>query len=102
MLPSGTSADWADRDIGIGSNQIEPMYVVVNGNAVVNHEDPNVALIDTWTEWRIPLQNFVDLGVNLNGINSLGIGFGSRNTPQAGGKGTIYIDDIRLYRPPRQ
>jgi hypothetical protein len=100
---TGTGTDeWADRDIGIGSNQPEPMYVVVNDSAVVNHEDPNAVLIDTWAEWRIPLQRFVDLGVNLNSVNSFGIGFGDRSDPQAGGKGTIYIDDIRLYRPPRQ
>ncbi len=99
---TGTSTGWADRDIGIGSNQPEPMYVVVNGNTVINHEDPNVALIDTWTEWRIPLQRFVDLGVNLNSVNSFNIGLGDRNNPQAGGKGTMYIDDIRLYRPPQQ
>jgi len=99
---TGTSTGWADRDIGIGSNQPEPMYVVVNGNTVINHEDPNVALIDAWTEWRIPLQRFVDLGVNLNSVNSFNIGLGDRNNPQAGGKGTMYIDDIRLYRPPQQ
>jgi hypothetical protein len=92
---------WKDVDIGIMSNEIEPMYVAVNGK-VIYHEDPNAALIDTWTEWKIPLQSFVDLGVNLNGINSLGIGFGNRSNPQAGGQGTMYIDDIRLYRPPRQ
>jgi len=103
VIFTGTSVnDWADRDIGIGSNQPEPMYVVVNDSAVVNQEDPNVALIDEWTEWRIPLQSFVDLGVNLNSINSFSIGLGDRSNPQAGGKGTMYIDDIRLYRPPQQ
>jgi hypothetical protein len=76
------------------------MYIVLNDNALIYHDDPNASLIDQWTEWNIPLQRFSDLGVSLNNINSLGIGIGNRDNPQSGGKGIIYIDDIRLYRPP--
>ena len=93
-----TAQPWKDRDIGIMSNVVEPMYVAVNGKVIYN-EDLNAALINQWTEWPIPLKKFTDLGVNLNGVNSFGIGLGNRSNPQAGGQGTIYIDDIRLYRP---
>jgi hypothetical protein len=35
--------------------------------------------------------------VNLADVNMLVIGFGERNGSQAGGSGTVYFDDIRLY-----
>jgi len=88
---------------GNGSNAAEPMYVAIansTGNpAVVYNDDPN--LISTaWIEWVIPLQAFVEQGVNLASVNSIAIGLGTRgNTATAGGSGVIYIDDIRLYRP---
>jgi hypothetical protein len=90
---------WTDQDIGMLSNEAEPMYVAVNGNAVVYHDDPNAPLIDTWTEWNINLKEFADQGINLANVDKIAIGFGDRNNPQAGGSGTMYFDDIRLYRP---
>ena len=49
--------------------------------------------------WSIDLQAFADQGVNLANVNTIGLGLGDRNNPQAGGSGTMYFDDIRLYRP---
>ena len=102
---SGTvSPEWANRDIGIISNDPEPMYVAVSNTAgdpaVVYHDDPDAAQTDTWTEWIIPLQNFADQGIDLSDVNRIAIGFGTKNdTTTAGGSGTMYFDDIRLYRP---
>jgi hypothetical protein len=96
-----TSQAWAHRDIGIISNESEPMYVAINGKAVYN-EDPNAVLIGQWTQWQIPLQKFSDSGVDLSRANSFSIGFGNRSNPQPGGQGKLYIDDIRLYVPPLQ
>ncbi len=96
-----TSQAWKDIDIGIKSNEIEPMYMVINGKTIYN-EDPNAALINQWNEWSIPLKKFTDLGVNLTNVSSFGIGLGNKSSTQAGGEGTIFIDDVRLYRPPRQ
>ncbi len=90
---------WTDQDIGMLSNEAEPMYVAVNGNAVVYHDDPNAPLIDTWTQWNIDLKEFADQGINLANVDKIAIGFGDRNNPQPGGSGRIYFDDIRLYRP---
>jgi hypothetical protein len=45
------------------------------------------------------VQAFADQGVNLANVNTIGLGLGDRNNPQAGGSGTMYFDDIRLYRP---
>ena len=93
---------WMNQDIGIISNDPEPMYVVLNGSAVVYHENPDVSLIDEWTEWRIDLSapgGFADQGVDLTNVNSIGIGIGTQdNTTTPGGFGTMYFDDIRLYR----
>ncbi|HUU16842.1 MAG TPA: LamG domain-containing protein [Sedimentisphaerales bacterium] len=84
---------------GISDNSAEPMYIVLNGSAVVTHDNPNAVQLDQWTEWTIDLQRLADQGVNLANVNTIGIGFGNRNNPVAGGSGTMYFDDIRLYQP---
>ena len=85
--------------IGDAANAAEPMYVVLNGNVVVNHDNPDAALATTWTEWNIDLQAFADQGVNLTSVTSITLGLGNRANPVAGGSGMMYFDDIRLYRP---
>jgi len=95
-----TPMTWAQEAIGVAmaSNDPEPMYVALNGSAVVFHDNPNAALIDTWTQWNIDLQAFADQGVNLANVNTIAVGFGDKKNPQAGGSGTAYFDDIRLHR----
>jgi len=95
-----TPATWTEEAIGTEmlSNDPESMYVVLNDNAVVYHDDPFAVQIDVWTQWNIDLQNFADKGVNLTDVDSIGIGFGDRDNPQAGGSGLVFFDDIRLYR----
>jgi hypothetical protein len=102
LTGAGTEKPWVDQDIGLLTNDAEPMYVVLNGNdsAVVYHPDETAVTKDTWSQWIIPLEAFSDLGVDLTKVTTLGIGVGTRgNTTVAGGSGRIYIDDIRLYRP---
>jgi len=99
------SQQWANQDIGIVSNDPEPMYVAISNiagqPAVVYNEDPNAATMDTWTEWRIPLQAFTDQGIDLTDVDRIAIGFGTKgNITITGGSGKMFIDDIRLYRPP--
>jgi hypothetical protein len=97
-----TNADinWSDQDIGMLSNEPESMYVILDGNVKVYHDDPNASLINNWTEWTIPLQDFADQGIDLTGINSFGIGFGDKDNPQQDDRsGTMFFDDIRLYLP---
>jgi hypothetical protein len=95
---------WTNRDIGIISNEPEPMYVALsNSNGTtgeVYHDDPNATLISTWTRWNIDLKDFSDQGVDLSDVDKVIIGFGNRDAPQPGGEGMMYFDDIRLY-PPR-
>ncbi|MHC4594475.1 MAG: hypothetical protein ACYS19_05960 [Planctomycetota bacterium] len=91
---------WMNQDIGIISNTAEPMYVVLNDNAVIYHDNPDAPLTGEWTEWRIDLQAFANQGVDMAGVNSIGIGIGTKgNTTTSGGSGMMYFDDIRLYRP---
>ena len=98
------SGQWAHQDIGIASNAAEPMYVAISNKtgapAVVAHDDPAVATIDTWTEWSIPLQAFANQGINLADVDSIAVGLGSKaGIASSGGLGRLYFDDIRLYRP---
>ncbi len=99
--------DWTKHGIntlsiwfrGDATNAAEPMYVVLNGSAVVTHDNPNAALVEEWTEWKIDLTRFADQGVNLANVNSITLGLGNINNPVAGGTGIMYFDDIRLYPP---
>jgi len=91
---------------GDPANAPEPMYVAIanyNGpTAVVYHDNPDAALIDTWTEWTIDLTKFSDQGVDLTDVDTISIGFGDKNpdvSGQPGGSGLVFFDDIRLYRP---
>ncbi len=78
-------------------NTAENLYVALNGNAVVNHDNPDAALATTWTQWNIDLQAFADQGVNLANVTSITLGLGNRSNPVTGGSGMMYFDDIRLY-----
>ena len=100
--------DWTENGIttltiwfrGDSANAAETLYVALNGTAVVNHDNPDAAQITTWTQWDIELQVFADQGVNLANVNTIALGLGNRNNPLAGGSGTMYFDDTRLYPPP--
>ncbi len=99
--------DWTENGVdtltiwfrGDSANAAETLYVALNGSAVVNHDNPNSAQIDEWTEWNIDLQVFADQGVNPANVNTIALGLGNKKNPVAGGSGTMYFDDIRLYRP---
>jgi len=95
--------DWTERGVNrltiwyLGNlmNSPEQMYVMLNGSAVVNHDNPEAATEAAWTEWNIDLQAFADQGVNLASISSITLGVSS----VTGGTGMLYFDDIRLYTP---
>ncbi len=73
------------------------MFVALNGTAVVYHDDASATQIGKWTQWSIDLQAFADQSVNLANVNTISIGLGAKNSPAAGGAGTMHFDDIRLY-----
>jgi hypothetical protein len=96
--------DWTEEGVtklslwflGDPGNAAERLFVALNGTAVVYHEDPDAALTPLWTEWVIDLTSFA--GVDLTNVNTITIGLGTKDSPTAGGAGTMYFDDIRLYR----
>jgi len=79
---------------GSSSNSAEQLYVTLNGNARVDHDDPDATTLTRWTPWNIDLQAFADQGVNLTNVNSITLGLSS----VTGGTGTMYFDDIRLSK----
>jgi hypothetical protein len=87
---------------GASSNAAEPLYAAISNAAgapgIVAYGDPAAAASGRWTEWRIALQAFADQGINLTNVDQMAIGLGSKAGASAGGTGTMYIDDIRLYR----
>jgi len=103
-VSGNVTGQWTNQDVGIMSNNAEPLYMAVSNTAgeaaVIVHDDPAAAQIDTWTEWLIPLQAFADQGIILTNVDSVAIGLGTRgNMTIPGGSGKMYIDDIRLYQP---
>ena len=95
--------DWTENDVnklsiwfrGSLDNAAETLYVTLNGNARVDHDNPDAAQITRWTQWDIDLQAFADQGVNLANVDSITLGLSS----VSGGSGMMYFDDIRLYAP---
>jgi len=80
---------------GASGNAADRMFVAV-GNAAVYHDDASATQMTGWNEWVIDLTEFA--GVDLTNVNAITIGFGTRNSPAAGGSGQMYFDDIRLVR----
>jgi hypothetical protein len=88
---------------GDSANASEPLYVAISNaagaQAIVVYDDAAIAARSRWTEWRIDLQAFADQGIDLANVDKMVIGLGSKAGAAAGGAGTVYIDDIRLYKP---
>jgi hypothetical protein len=97
----------SDNDV----NDTEQMYVALEDTTGAGSytqidygyygEDMNDIRKDEWQDWNIKLSDFG--GVDLNNVAKVYIGFGIRGNPNPagtpGGSGTVYFDDIRLYRP---
>ncbi|MHC4205714.1 MAG: WD40/YVTN/BNR-like repeat-containing protein [Planctomycetota bacterium] len=110
-LPLSYPYDWTIQGVellslwfhGDPTNASERMYVAIANSrqtpAVVYHDNPDIAQINTWTQWSIELKAFIDQGADLTDLDKLYIGFGDKYNPQAGGSGLVIFDDIRLYRP---
>jgi hypothetical protein len=81
---------------GDPANAADRIFVALNGTAVIYHDDASATQLAGWNEWVIDLAAF---GVNLTNVNTITIGVGTKNLPNAaGGQGTLYFDDIRLMR----
>jgi hypothetical protein len=101
--------DWTRRGAGAltlwfygdPANSAAPLYVAVEDSLgqskVVTNTNPDAVLSSPWQEWNIDLGEIASAGVNLSSVKKMCIGVGNRITPQAGGTGKMYFDDIRLY-----
>jgi len=102
VTTTGTvTGQWQSQDVGLTSNSAERMYVAIANKTgapvLAFHDNPAATQIDTWTQWRIGLQQFADQGINLANVDSISIGAGDKNNPKPGGSGKMYFDDIELY-----
>ena len=96
--------DWTEEGVtklslwfrGASGNSAERMFVALNGSAVAYHDDPAATQMKGWNEWVIDLAQFAS--VDLTNVDSITIGFGTEDSPAAGGTGTMYFDDIRLIK----
>ena len=78
----------------------EPLCVAVEDtagimNMVIMYPDSNAVPDGDWLQWNVDLNKFRAAGVDLGSVKSLTIGIGDGSNP--GGKGCVYIDDVRLY-----
>ena len=91
---------------GLPLNDVEQLYVAVqdanNHRVTVSYPDSNDIVQEpneNWHYWSIDLERFSDGGVNLLDVRQLTIGFGNRQSGSGSRSGTVYFDNIRLYRP---
>jgi len=111
VLTLAAPRDWTQAGVaelslwfrGVSGNAAEPLYAAISNAAgapaVVAYEDVATVASSRWTEWRIVLQAFADQGINLSDVDKIAIGLGSSaGVASSGGSGTIFVDDIRLYR----
>ncbi len=74
---------------GAADNSAAQLYVKVNNTKVVYNGRTDALTLPLWKQWNIDLSS---VSGNLRSVTSLTIGV------SGAGKGTVYVDDIRLYR----
>lgn len=97
--------DWAKHGIkaltlrffGDPNNNVQQMYVKLNGTKVAYDGSAENTRLAGWQMWYIDLAS---IGVNLSNITELAIGF--ERIGAAGGQGMVLLDGIRLYSYDRQ
>ncbi|MBA7632253.1 hypothetical protein ES703_39796 [subsurface metagenome] len=84
---------------GDPNNAAEQMYVKINGSKVTYDGDAGNLTLRPWQPWNIDLTS---LGIDLQNVTKLSIGFGDEASMTPGGSGVVFFDDIRLYPYSRQ
>ncbi len=102
--------DWTRFDIdtltiylrGDPGNAVHPLYVGVEDSAqhsmLVRHPSPQAVADGYWRRWDIALSEFAAGGVDLGQVRKMMVVIGDPMATEAGGKGQIYLDDIRLAK----
>jgi hypothetical protein len=87
---------------GNADNMMEPLYIALEDSSgrvsSVHHPNLNAVQLDRWLDWEVQLAEFAGAGFDLSNIKKMYIGVGDRDSPERGGTGTLYIDDIYLYK----
>ncbi|HAL44923.1 MAG: hypothetical protein A2Y12_16210 [Planctomycetes bacterium GWF2_42_9] len=109
-LPIGTNwtiqGDWTLEVYfyGLTTNGTEsPLYLLLEdasghiGTPVVYPTSSDIAVAE-WHKWEICPEDLATNNVDLSNLSKIYIGFGNRNNPQIGSKGSVYFDDIRMHR----
>ena len=97
-------SSWGTARVGEATvNAADRLYVALrdasNHTGVVTYPDPEILMAKTWVEWKVPLSDFTNAGVNLAAVRKMFIGVGDRVKPVQGGTGPLYFDDIYLTKP---
>jgi hypothetical protein len=96
---------WQVETIGAeqAGNDPAALYVTLEdalSNAVtVDLVDPQATVLDSWQEWRIPFEDFISGGMDMGIINRMTIGIGDRNQATPGGRGMVFVDEIKIGHP---
>ncbi len=101
--------DWTAKGVdtlvlyvrGKAGNKSAPVYVQLKDASNKTGTVTAAASLVTparWAEWKIPLSQFADAGVNLAKVKTLIIGVGDKANPAAGGTGVLFVDDIGLAK----
>ena len=106
-LPLSPPQDWTKHGAkalslwfyGEPNNVAEQMYVKLNGSKVTYDGDADNLTRIPWQPWNIDLAS---LGIDLQNVTKLSIGFGDEASMTPGGSGVVFFDDIRLYPYSRQ
>jgi hypothetical protein len=109
-LPIGTDwtiqGDWTLEVYFYGlttNGTSSPLYLLLEdasghiGTPIVYPTSSDIAVAE-WHKWEICPEDLATNNVDLSNLSKMYIGFGNRNNPQVGSKGSIYIDDIRMHR----
>jgi len=85
------------RFLGDPNNILQQMYVKINGSKVTYDGSAENTRLTGWQMWYIDLAT---IGVSLNNVTDLSIGF--ERIGAVGGQGMVLLDAIRLYSYDRQ
>jgi hypothetical protein len=93
---------------GLATNDPAPLYLSVEDSAGIAfgiiHPDAELTRTTEWTEWKVPLSRLAGFdwsrmtGFDFQQVAQIRLGVGNPEEPAPGGRGRIYLDDIRVIK----